>query len=153
MNAAIEAAAKVLETGNPQSLPPAPGVLIDEVVRKIVQGSTGLTARSTAAPTRGLRQLTIYRETVSRRASSQKSTAPSIPEKARFQIGPDNADLREACREAVLTHLRSGQEVELPPMTLNDRRFVHAFIQQLYGLKTKSVGAEGDRRVVVKSEA
>lgn len=47
---------------------------------------------------------------------------------------------------------KSGRNIALEPMNAYERRIIHAEIQKIEGVSTNSVGAEGNRRVVIFPE-
>ena len=47
---------------------------------------------------------------------------------------------------------KSGKNIALEPMNAYERRIIHAEIQKIEGVSTNSVGAEGNRRVIIFPE-
>lgn len=47
---------------------------------------------------------------------------------------------------------KNGRSVTLEPMNAYERRIIHAQVQGIAGVSTNSVGAEGNRRVVIYLE-
>jgi len=60
--------------------------------------------------------------------------------------------LHDVAVRAAAEARRSGEPVELEPMTSVERKIVHAKVQSLGGLTTASEGAEPNRFVVVRPE-
>lgn len=48
------------------------------------------------------------------------------------------------------TVIQTGQEKALPPMTSQERKWIHQWVQKQSGLSTTSIGEEPQRRVVIK---
>ncbi len=76
------------------------------------------------------------------------------------RISIDIENYREK-REEALTKLaarmaakvkKTGRNVALEPMNAYERRIIHAAVQKIDGVSTNSVGAEGNRRVVIFPE-
>ena len=47
---------------------------------------------------------------------------------------------------------KSGRNVTLEPMSAAERRIIHSEVQNIEGVTTKSIGQEGNRRVVISGE-
>ncbi|MGB0872222.1 MAG: protein jag [Solirubrobacterales bacterium] len=58
-------------------------------------------------------------------------------------------ELFDLADKAVRDALSSGQQVELKPMTSNERRSVHHYLMDNGDVDTHSVGEDPDRRIVV----
>jgi spoIIIJ-associated protein len=75
----------------------------------------------------------------------------------RKRVTVDAAGYRDRRRDAVERQadraaeraLKSGNEIELEPMTPNERRVVHQFLKDRSGIETFSEGEEPERCVVV----
>jgi len=61
--------------------------------------------------------------------------------------------LKQVARRASDRVLRTGRPVKLDPMTPHERKFIHKFLGEVKGVTTYSMGREGQRRVIVASEA
>ncbi|WP_164491858.1 RNA-binding cell elongation regulator Jag/EloR [Staphylospora marina] len=75
--------------------------------------------------------------------------------RVRFRL--DVAEYRKRREESLLLLadrmaslvLRTGQEVELDPMPRHERKLIHQRVKKTHRLKTRSVGEEPNRRVVI----
>ncbi|MEA2373434.1 MAG: spoIIIJ-associated protein [Solirubrobacteraceae bacterium] len=61
--------------------------------------------------------------------------------------------LRAQAEDAAATTERTGDPVELEPMSAAERRFVHEFLRERGGVETHSEGDEPERRLVVTAFA
>ena len=60
--------------------------------------------------------------------------------------------LRQLARRTAGKVRKTGKSISLEPMSAYERRIIHSEIQQIEGVSTNSVGAEGMRRVVLYPE-
>lgn len=60
--------------------------------------------------------------------------------------------LRKLAAKMAAKVKKSGRNIALEPMNAYERRIIHAEIQKIDGVSTNSVGAEGNRRVVIFPE-
>ena len=60
--------------------------------------------------------------------------------------------LRKLASKMAAKVKKSGRNIALEPMNAYERRIIHAEIQKIEGVSTNSVGAEGNRRVVIFPE-
>ncbi|MBQ8496168.1 MAG: protein jag [Clostridia bacterium] len=60
--------------------------------------------------------------------------------------------LRKLAAKMAAKVKKSGRNIALEPMNAYERRIIHAEIQKIEGVSTNSVGAEGNRRVVIFPE-
>ncbi len=58
-------------------------------------------------------------------------------------------DLIELARSVSSQALSENREIELDPMIGSDRKIIHESVQDLDGVKTRSIGEETNRRVVI----
>ena len=58
--------------------------------------------------------------------------------------------LRETAKRALEQVKRTHQPVSLEPMAAYERRIVHAYLSEDYSVETESVGAEPNRKIVIK---
>jgi spoIIIJ-associated protein len=63
------------------------------------------------------------------------------------------AALRAQAEDAAGEAERTGDPVELEPMSAAERRFVHEYLRERGGVETQSEGDEPDRRLVVSPAA
>ncbi len=61
--------------------------------------------------------------------------------------------LRARAEDAAATTERTGEPVELDPMSAAERRFVHEYLRERGGVETHSEGDEPERRLVVTAAA
>ncbi len=62
------------------------------------------------------------------------------------------ATLRGLARRMAGKVAKSGRNVTLEPMSAAERRIIHSEVQGIEGVTTKSIGQEGNRRVVISGE-
>lgn len=60
--------------------------------------------------------------------------------------------LRKLAAKMAAKVKKSGRNIALEPMNAYERRIIHAEIQKIEGVSTNSVGAEGNRRVIIFPE-
>lgn len=60
--------------------------------------------------------------------------------------------LRKLASKMAAKVKKSGRNIALEPMNAYERRIIHAEIQKIEGVSTNSVGAEGNRRVIIFPE-
>ncbi len=78
---------------------------------------------------------------------------------ARFSVDVDDYKkkrewyLRENAKKALQHVKETGRSVELEPMSAHERRIIHAFLSEEYGVETESIGEEPNRRIVIKPKA
>ena len=60
--------------------------------------------------------------------------------------------LRKLATKMAAKVKKSGKNIALEPMNAYERRIIHAEIQKIEGVSTNSVGAEGNRRVIIFPE-
>lgn len=60
--------------------------------------------------------------------------------------------LRKLAAKMAAKVKKSGKNIALEPMNAYERRIIHAEIQKIEGVSTNSVGAEGNRRVIIFPE-
>lgn len=58
--------------------------------------------------------------------------------------------LRETAKRALEEVKRTHQSVTLEPMAPYERRIVHAYLSEDYSVETESVGADPNRKIVIK---
>lgn len=77
----------------------------------------------------------------------------------RFSIDVDDYkkkrewQLREIAKRALEQVKNSRKSVTLEPMMPYERRVIHAFLSEEYDIETESIGAEPNRRIVLKPKA
>lgn len=61
--------------------------------------------------------------------------------------------LRENAKKALLHVRQTGRPLALEPMSAHERRIIHAFLSEEYGIETESIGEEPNRKIVIKPKA
>lgn len=64
--------------------------------------------------------------------------------------GKKQSSVENLARRAEQQVIETGQELELQPMSANDRRIVHQLLTTDGRVRTESIGEGRDRRIVVK---
>lgn len=79
-----------------------------------------------------------------------------FPEIERFVIDIDDYRkqreyrLRETAKRTLDQVKKTGQPVTLEPMNAYERRIIHAYLSNEYGIDSESVGRDPNRKIVVK---
>lgn len=92
----------------------------------------------------------LVRVLVTKKYSTNNGPVPDFILDANSYRQNQNSELVKLAQQTAQKVLATGRAESLPPMNSFERRVVHTELAKFQGLATQSIGAEPNRRIVIK---